>query len=211
MADADRNVLAVTDKRASQLARISMGRLRYWEKTELVAPSVRCQVSPGKTVRLYGFEDLLELLVAAELRHRPGISLQHIRRLITHLREQQFKAPLRELRFATLGSEIYVQYPDGTWSGDLDPEQIAFWQVLALDRVSARIDAAARRDPATPGKVVKRRGVQGGTPIFAGTRIPVGAVQRYLQAGYSTKEIIREYPSLTPADIAVARHYAAVS
>jgi hypothetical protein len=39
-------------------------------------------------VRLYGFEDLLELLVAAVLRHRPGISRQHIRRLIARLRER---------------------------------------------------------------------------------------------------------------------------
>jgi DNA-binding transcriptional MerR regulator len=118
MTVAARDVLAVTDKRARQLARISMNQLRYWEKTGLVAPSVLRQVSPGKTVRLYGFEDLLELLVAAELRRRPGISLQHIRRLIAHLRQRDFAAPLRELKFATHGNQIYVQYPDGTWSGE---------------------------------------------------------------------------------------------
>jgi uncharacterized protein (DUF433 family) len=72
-------------------------------------------------------------------------------------------------------------------------------------RFRARIEAAGKRDPETPGKVVKRRGVQGGKPIFAGTRIPVGTVQRYLEAGYSTEEIIEEYPSLTPADIEAAR------
>ena len=34
-------------------------------------------------------------------------------------------------------------------------------------------------------------------------------VQRYLQAGYDTKAIIREYPSLTAADIETARHHSA--
>ncbi len=211
MAEVAHDVLAVTDKRARQLARISMRRLRYWEETGLIVPSVRRQVSPGKTVRLYGFEDLLELLVAAELRRRPGISLQHIRRLIAHLRKRDFSAPLRELKFATHDNHIYVQYPDGSWSGDPDPDQLIFRQAVALDLVSARIEAAGKRDPAAPGKVVKRRGVHGGKPIFAGTRIPVGTVQRYLQAGYSTEAIIEEYPSLTPADIDAARQHAAAS
>lgn len=203
-------IVAVTDKRACQLARISMRQLRYWEETGLVVPSVRRQVSPGKTVRLYGFEDLLELLVAAGLRRRPGISLQHVRRVIAHLRKRDFRAPLRELKFATHGSDIYFQYPDGTWSGDPDPDQTIFSQAVALDRVSARIEAAGKRD-AVPGKIVKRRGVQGGKPIFAGTRIPVATVQHYLEAGYSTEAIIEEYPTLTPADVDAAKQYAAAS
>jgi uncharacterized protein (DUF433 family) len=205
------DVLAVTDKRAHQLARISLRRLRYWEETGLVVPAVRRQVSPGKTVRLYGFEDLLELLVAAELRRRPGISLQHIRRLIAHLRKRDFSAPLRELKFATHGKDIYVQYPDGHWSGDPDPDQLIFRQAVALDLVSARIEAAGKRDAGATGRVVQRRGVQGGKPVFAGTRIPVGTVQRYLAAGYGTEAILEEYPTLTAADIDAARQHAAAS
>jgi len=205
------DLLAVTDKRARQVARVSMRQLRYWEETGLIIPSVRRQVSPGKTVRLYGFEDLLELLVAAELRRRPGISLQHIRRLIAHLRERDFSAPLRELKFATYGDQIYVQYPDGSWSGDPGPEQLIFRQAVALDLVSTRIESVGKRDPGAAGKVVKRRGVHGGKPIFAGTRIPVRSVQRYLEAGYDIEAIIEEYPTLTPADIEAARRHAAAS
>jgi uncharacterized protein (DUF433 family) len=46
--------------------------------------------------------------------------------------------------------------------------------------------------------------------VLAGTRIPVATVQRYLDAGYDTAAIIREYPSLTPADVEAARQHAAV-
>jgi uncharacterized protein (DUF433 family)/DNA-binding transcriptional MerR regulator len=211
MAEAAQDVLAVTDKRARQLARITMNQLRYWERTGLIVPSVKRQISPRKTVRLYSFQDLLELLVAAELRRRPGISLQHIRRLIAHLRARDIRAPLRELKFATHGTDIYVQYPDGSWSGDPLPDQVVFRQAIALDLVGNRIEAAGARDPGTAGKVTKRRGVLGGKPIFAGTRIPVGTVQRYLQAGYGTEAIIEEYPSLTPADIDAARQHAVAS
>ena len=210
MMQAMEDTLAVSDKQAVKLAGISLRQLRYWEQVGLIVPSISERISPRNTVRLYSFQDLLELLVAAELRHRPGISLQHIQRLVAHLRARDFDAPLRELKFATRGSEIYIQYPDGTWSGDSAPDQLIYHQVLALDEVGAKIRTLRDRDPATAGHVVKRRGVHGSKPIFAGTRIPVDTVQRYLQAGYGTKAIILEYPSLTPADIEVARHYAAV-
>jgi uncharacterized protein (DUF433 family) len=209
MAQAMEDVLAVSDKRAVKLAGISMKQLRYWEQIGMVVPSIKHQISPRNIVRLYSFQDLLELLVAAELRHRPGISLQHIQRVIAHLHNRDFDAPLRELKFATRGREIYFQYPDGTWSGDPVPDQLIYRQAIALDEVGAKIDTVNDRDPEAAGQVVNRRGVHRSKPIFAGTRIPVATVQRYLQAGYDTKAIIREYPSLTPADIEAARQYAA--
>lgn len=211
MAQAMEDTLAFPDKRAAELAGISMKQLRHWEKTGLVVPSVREQISPRNTVRLYSFRDLLELLVVAELRHRPGISLQHIRRLVAHLRGRDFEAPLSELKFATRGSEIYINYPDGGWSGDPYPDQLIYRQAIALDEVAAKIDRATGRDPAAAGQVTSRRGVHRGHPVFAGTRIPVAAVQRYLEAGYDTTAILREYPSLTKDDIDTARRNLAVA
>jgi uncharacterized protein (DUF433 family)/DNA-binding transcriptional MerR regulator len=199
----------VPDKRAAKLARITMRQLRYWEQIGLVTPSIKRRLSPRNTVRLYGFQDLLELLVAAELRHRPGISLQHIQRVVAYLHKRGFETPLSELRFATHGSDIYVQYPDGTWSGDPVQDQIVFHQVIALDFLRSRVEAVQHRDPNAAGRVVTRRGVVGSKPIFADTRIPVAAVQRYLSAGYSDADIIEEYPSLTPADIEAARRQVA--
>lgn len=211
MAHASGDVIAITDKRAAQLARITARQLRYWEQIGLIVPSIRQQISERNTVRLYSFQDLLELLVVAELRHRPGISLQHIQRLVGYMQRRGFDAPLRELRFATHGRDIYVQDAYGHWSGDPRLDQLVFYQVIALDLLTARIETLTNRDPAAAGKVVRRRGVHGSGPIFAGTRILVATVQRYLQAGYGEQEIIEEYPTLTPADIETARTYAAAS
>jgi MerR HTH family regulatory protein len=72
MAQAMEDALAVSDKRAAKLAGVSMRQLRYWEQIGLVVPSVKEQISPRNTVRLYTFQDLLELLVAAELRIPEG-------------------------------------------------------------------------------------------------------------------------------------------
>lgn len=206
MAQAMEDTLAIPDKQAAQLARITMKQLRHWEKTRLVCPSVRQEISPRNIVRLYSFQDLVELLVVAELRHRPGISLQHIRRLVSYLSDLDFTAPLRELKFATRGMEIYIQFPDGSWSGDPYPDQIIFRHAIALDDVAAKIGRLRERDPESAGRVTSRRGVHRSKPVFAGTRIPVATVRRYLDAGYDTAAILREYPSLTAADIEAARH-----
>lgn len=209
MAQAMEDTLAVSDKRAAQLAGITMKQLRHWEKTDLVVPSIRHQISPRNTVRLYDFQDLVQLLVVAELRHRPGISLQHIRRLVSYLSSRNIEAPLRELKFATHGRDIYINYPDGSWSGDPVPDQVIFRHAIALDTVVAKIGKARDRDPRASGQVTARRGVHRSKPVFAGTRIPVATVQRYLEAGYDTDAIISEYPSLTPADVEAARRRAA--
>ena len=157
MAQAVEDRLAFPDKRAAELAGITMRQLRHWEKTGLVVPSVRRQISPRNTVRLYSFQDLVELLVVAELRHRPEISLQHIRRLVRYLDTLDFDAPLRELKFATRGKEIYIQFPDGSWSGDPVPDQFIFRQSIALDVVVAKVGKAGDRDPEAAGEVTSRR------------------------------------------------------
>jgi DNA-binding transcriptional MerR regulator len=211
MAYAMEDVLAIPDKRAAALAQISIRRLRYWEQIGLVVPSIKRQLSARNTVRLYGFQEMVELLVAAELRHRPGISLQHIQRLVAHLRDAGFQAPLRELKFATHGEDIYVQDPSGNWSGDPSLDQLIYHQVIALDLLTARLESLNHRDPAAAGKIVRRTGVHRRSPIFAGTRILVATVQNYLSQGFDAEAIMEEYPSLTLADIDTARQYAAAS
>jgi uncharacterized protein (DUF433 family) len=202
-------LIAFQDSKAARLARVSIDRLRYWEETDLVVPSIHRQISARNTVRLYNFQDMLALLVVALLRTEREMSLQHIRRVVTHLRSRGYAEPLRELKWATLGREIYFQHPDGTWEGDLQPDQIVMWETIQLEVLRGRITRAAHERSGRAGQIVTRRGVMGNKPIFAGTRIPVATVQRYLQAGYGPKEIIKEYPELTVADIDAAREYAA--
>jgi uncharacterized protein (DUF433 family)/DNA-binding transcriptional MerR regulator len=199
--------LAVPDKRAAKLAHISLRQLHYWDQTGLVVPSIKQQISQRNTVRLYSFQDLLSLLVAAQLRNR--ISLQHIRRIVGYLNRRGFAEPLRELHFATHGQQVFFQYPDGSWSGDPLPDQVIFHQVIELEALRAKIPAVTERDPKSVGRLVRRRGVMGSKPIFADTRIPVETVRRYLDAGCDTDAILAEYPSLTADDVEAARNYPA--
>jgi DNA-binding transcriptional MerR regulator len=201
MASVAEDLLAFPDIRAARLARVSVRRLRYWEESGLVVPSIKRNFSPRNTVRLYSYQDLLALLVVATLRTERGMSLQHIRRVVAHLRSRGYQAPLRELRFATLGGEVYFQHPDGSWEGDLRPDQIILVKTILLEPLRLRIDAAAQRTTDDIGRVTKRRGVHASAPIFAGTRIRVSTVQDYLRQGYGTQDILGAFPDLEPADI----------
>jgi DNA-binding transcriptional MerR regulator len=201
MAATAEELIAFPDSKAARLARVSTRRLRYWEETDLVAPSIKRTLSRRNTVRLYSFQDLLSLLVVAELRTERDMSLQHIRRVVEHLRSRGYEAPLRELTFATFGQEIYFQHADGTWEGDLRPDQIVLEKILRLDPLRARITRAAERQASDAGQVIKKRGMHASAPVFAGTRIRVSTVQEYLRHGYDTDAILEAFPDLKTADV----------
>jgi DNA-binding transcriptional MerR regulator len=111
MPEAGQEVLAFPDTQARQLAGVSMRRLRYWEQVGLVVPSIKRRISEHNTVRLYGYQDLLALLVVSALRTERDMSLQKIRRIVKHLRSRGYQAPLRELKFATVGCSCSRLHP----------------------------------------------------------------------------------------------------
>jgi uncharacterized protein (DUF433 family) len=159
-------------------------------------------------VRLYGFLDLLALMVAAELKER-RITLQHIRAVVTHLRNRGYDRPLTEVRFATYGREVYFQHDDGSWEGGIAPDQLVLSEVLNLRPLRRRIAEGVRRDEADAGRVERRRGTLGSKPVLAGTRVPVETVRRYLDAGRTVEQIVGSFPVLTPADVEAVRAGAA--
>jgi uncharacterized protein (DUF433 family) len=200
------DVVVLPEDRAARLAGVSVRRLSYWRNAGLVHPSVSRQLGPRRTVRLFAFTDLLQLLVVSELRDR--LPLQHIRRVVEHLRGRGYEEPLRQLVFATAGKELYFQHPDGTWEGGLAPDQVVFHQVIELEPLRRRIERARHRSPESSGRVERARGRLGSKEVFAGTRIPVTAVRAYLERGFSAADVLKEYPDLTLADVEMVRRQA---
>ncbi len=197
--------------RAASIAGISRQRLWYWENTGLVKPTRVRRLSPKNLIRFYSLDALLEVVVAAALVNRPGISLQHLRRVLSHLTETGgYNSPLRELRFTVENEEIYFQHPDGSVAGSRRPDQIVFWQVLDLGLLRQNIQGQLRRNPADVGRTQRTRGVMGRKEVFAGTRVPTAVVSDYLQAGYSDTDVLDAFPSLQPGDLAAARKKSAV-
>ena len=200
--------LAVNAETASRITRLSDRQLDYWAKTGLIGPTVDTRLTPGRRVRLYGFLDLLALMVAAELKNR-RVTLQHIRAVVEHLRSRGYDRPLTQVVFATQGREVYFQHEDGEWEAGIAPDQLVLSEVLNLIPLRQRITDGIRRDGSEAGQVERRRGTLGSKPVLAGTRVPVETVQRYLAAGRTAEQIVASFPALAVADVEAVRAGAA--
>jgi len=195
---------AVTDSQASRVTAVNRRTLRYWDQTGLVQPDVEQIISPRNVVRLYSFARLIELVVVAQLRAQ-RVSLQHIRKVVGHLRTRGYEDPLRELRFAISGDRVLFQHADGGWEDSRHPFQGVITQVLDLAAIGARITHRLRRDPHDAGIIETKRKVQASKPVFKGTRVPVDVVLAYLRDGKSEATILKAFPSLTKEDIEAAK------
>src|SRR5450755_2638063 len=166
--------LAVSLESAARLAGVSERRLKHWQEIGLAGPTVSRKLSERNTVRLYGFQDLLSLLVVRELLGQ-RLTTVHIRLVVERLKSSGYKRPLTELRFATQGSEIFFQHPNGTWEGDRRKGQIVIHQVLDLRPLTAQIwkSIDQPRQKEVIGRTEQRRRVQSSKRVFSGTRIPV--------------------------------------
>ena len=56
-------------------------------------------------------------------------------------------------------------------------------------------------------RIVCDKDIMHGQPIIKGTRIPVSLIFDYLADGYSVKDILDQFPYLTPEDINEALRY----
>jgi DNA-binding transcriptional MerR regulator len=90
---------------ACKAAGITYRQLDYWARTGLVEPSIRTAHGSGSQ-RLYSFTDVLVLKVVKRLLDT-GVSLQNIRKAVTHLREQGID-DLAQLTLMSDGAGVYA-------------------------------------------------------------------------------------------------------
>jgi len=55
--------------------------------------------------------------------------------------------------------------------------------------------------------VIRKSGIQGGSPVIKGTRIPVSIILIYYKQGRDVDEMLELYPQLTPAQVHDALSY----
>jgi DNA-binding transcriptional MerR regulator len=95
-------------KTASKITGLSIRQIDYWDRTHFIKPSVN-EASGYGSIRLYSFNDLVQLKVAKTLLDK-GVSLQKIRKALIYLKKNMpgIKKPLLEIRFLTDGDSVFV-------------------------------------------------------------------------------------------------------
>jgi uncharacterized protein (DUF433 family) len=192
-------VIALTGLSARQLA--------YWDRIGFFPPRYYERSPSGRTTRLYTFRDLVGLRVLAMLRNTYHVPLQELRKAHGYLIEH-YDDPWSEITFYVLGRSVFFDDPrSGVRREGARPGQTVFAEIPMV-RIERDIRAAANRlrdrTQDEIGKIAQYRSVMSHAPVLAGTRIPTSAVWNFHQAGYDTAAILKQYPSLTPDDVAAA-------
>lgn len=204
-------LMAFTVEHAAHVAGVSERRIRYWDTTGVLSPSLSHDTPRTPYGRIYSFRDLVGLRTLADLRDRFDVPLQTLRMVGARLRAQS-ETPWSELRFFVEGTHLYFQDPRSrVLISAIDPGQIKLplhFDLTAVARETERRAAElGRRHTSDIGEIVTNRYVMGNRPVLAGTRIPTRAVWDFHAAGYDVDQIIDEYPRLTRVDVERAIAY----
>ena len=201
-------VAAFSEESASRLTGITKSQLRYWDREDFYRPSYAEDNRRVPFSRVYSFHDIVALRVLNALRNQFGVSLQHLREVskkLSHLAEDRWT-----------GTKLWVLKRRVVWQepGTNRPLEVLSGQyILAValevfvEDTKKAVATLNKRDESKLGRIEKSRYVNHNAPVIAGTRIPVEAIKRFSDAGYTTAQIIKEYPDLTDKDIEAALAY----
>lgn len=202
---------AFSEEQVARLTGVSLPQLRYWAREGFYRPTYEERNRRLAYSRIYSFKDVVALRVLNTLRNKCGITLQHLRLVSEKL------GKLNENPDKWIFTKLYPLNGRVVWfeQGAGVPADVASGQIVAavvLDDVVQQVKADVRelrapRDAANFGKISKSRFIQHNSAVVSGTRIPVAAIKRFSEAGYSPKEILNEYPDLSMADIDAALEY----
>ena len=76
--------------------------------------------------------------------------------------------------------------------------------VKVIAETGESIEAIGRRSSDQIGKIAKIKGINRNAWTISGTRVRIASIRRLHEDGYSTEQIIAEYPDLTAKDITAA-------
>lgn len=114
--------------------------LDYWDEQDVVRPSL--QQAEGKgTIRLYSYDNLIELRVVMRLRDI-GLSLQRIRKGLNFLRRST-RRPARDIVLVTDGKDLFEKRKGNQLVSVLNNGQMAFG-VVVLGRIPLELDESIR-------------------------------------------------------------------
>jgi uncharacterized protein (DUF433 family) len=206
MADLDDNVIrAFSADHIVRLTGLTKRQLGEWDGTGFFKPQYAHENRRSPYSRIYSFRDLVGLRVVSVLRNQHKVSMQHLRKVAETLSKKDY-AFWGQQTLYVLKREVYFHEPETDRVRSIVKGQYAV--PIPLEPIIGEMRQAAaslkERTSEKIGKIERHRLVMHNAPVIAGTRIPTGAIKRFKDAGYSIEGIMREYPSLTRADVEAA-------
>jgi uncharacterized protein (DUF433 family) len=197
---------AFTEEQVERLTGVTVHQLRGWDRTGFFAPQFADENRRNPFSRIYSFTDVVSLQILGHLHNDLGVSLQHLRKVKTKLQLLEEDQWARTKLYVIKREVVFHDSEIGEFRGVLSG-QVTFSPIILGD-VRAQLEEAVRqlrsRDASKIGTIERHRRVMSNAWVIGGTRIPVDTVKSFHKAGYSSEQIIREYPDLTKEDIEAA-------
>lgn len=203
-------VAAFSEEHVERITGLTRGRLRYWARTGFFVPSYAEGNGRPQFSRFYSFKDIVALRTLEMLRVQNGVPLQHLRKCaetLSHLKDELWT---KTVLYVVARKVVFENPETGA------PEEVVSGQyLLGVPLLSVMRDTAAdvfnlsARRQSQRGHVGRSRAISHNSWVVSGTRIPVAAIRRLHEDGFSSGQIRDEYPDLTDEDIQAAlRHKA---
>jgi uncharacterized protein (DUF433 family) len=214
MIDWDENkiLMAFTVEQAAKLSGLSRGQLASWDRSGFFLPSFADDNRRRSFSRVYTFRDVACLRVLHVLRNESRVSLQELRAVkdkLSHLGDDLWS----KTTLYVLNRRVIIDNPDNQNKEEVVSGQgiVNIPLKVVTGQLQKEVEDLKKRDQASVGRIVSERGIAQNKPTVAGTRISVETIKAFDAAGYSVEQIIKEYPSLTPADIEAALQFGKVA
>ncbi|MCR8722734.1 DUF433 domain-containing protein [Frigidibacter sp. ROC022] len=197
-------VSAFSEDQVSRLTGLTVGQLRSWNRTGFIQPEY---LNKGARTfsRIYSFRDLLRLRILNQLRNVYRVPMHELRRVskeLEHLGDEKWTSQ----RLWVLNRRVVFEEPESSRKREIASKQYIAEIPLSVVTSDARSDISKmnQRDDVA-GEIVKKRQLHSSEEVFSGTRIPVTAIEGYIEAGFDDSEILRRFPTLLSEDIDAAR------
>jgi uncharacterized protein (DUF433 family) len=190
-----------------RLTGLTMRQLAYWDKLGFFQPQYAAEDRKTPFSRIYSFKDVVGLRTLSILKKTYGCSLPHLSDVAEELASYS-QTPWADITLYVWKRKVQFKEPEtGRVRGVVDGQYALLPIRGVMEDVKKEAELLRHRKPAQIGKVEKHRYVSHQAAVISGTRIRVATIQHFIEAGYSTADILKEYPSLTEADIEAAKRH----
>lgn len=190
---------------AAKITQLTKARLTRWDRLGFFSPELADPEDRGNPYgRVYSYTDLVGLRTLAILADKHRVPLKELRKAHDVLAKQVDK-PWSQMQLSVLNRKI-VHDLSGTprdTEGQLAGNHVPLPTIAS--EVARRAEALRKRDNDQIGVFERHKFIAHNARVLAGTRIPVSAVESFIEAGYSDTAIVAEYPTLTKFDVAMVR------
>lgn len=201
MATANDVISAFSAEHVAQITGLTANQLRYWDRTGFFRPTYAHTGEGIKPIKIYSFKDVVGLRIIAVLLKEHKLSVQYLKTVAKELLLRS-DAPWSSLALAVCkGEVVIIDRESGHGQGIFSGQGILVPIIDQIRHVRRAAADLSRRNSGQIGSLERHRNVAHNARVFAGTRVPVRAVEQFLDVGYTVDSILNEYPVLDRKDI----------